>query len=243
MNEKISKSLSFLENTQIKLLSNSADDPVERYNTLCKLYLSDNFLKNVGLGSLSAVLLKASIPKVTISPLTSASTALATTGTSTALATTGSTALSTTLAGGTAAGGGAAVAGGSSVLPVIGPVIATAISGWYVGKAIGNLVLENIVYAQKFKSESEILGTNVNTLKAYCKSMEQLLESAIKDAKNAIEKVDKAAKKIKNSEYSTKKTNIDRMQKRKTELATIVRDMGSLREVLVVINENLSKIN
>lgn len=252
MDNTINKSLSHLENTTIKLLEKSAEDPINRYNTICNMYLSNGFLSKAGLGSLGAILLKASKVTTSIAPLSGSATALALpaassatlalpAASSTALVTTGSTALSTTVATGSV-GGTAACAGGSSVIPVIGPMIAAAVGGFMVGKAIGDSVLEYYVYPKEAKKLLDQLGVGAKCLKNYCKSMDTKLAAAIENVNVAISKIDRAANKIKNSEYETKTNNLSRMQSRKTELVTLARDMGELRKVISALYENLFKI-
>ncbi len=224
MDEKINKKLSFLGNTQLALLANSTKEPMERYNTISNLYLSNDFLENAGVGSLSLVLLKLS-----------------------------SSAATSTTAGASAGivagvGEGAAIAGGGAVLPILLPIIAAAIGGFYLSKSVGNLVFDNIVSVEKFKKEAEILGKNVTTLKAYCSSMSRELANAISNINSATNSINKAIKKIQNVEYSTKnyspkEKHLNNLTARKKELEAIAANMGAVNEILAVLNKNLSLIN
>lgn len=100
MDATIKKKLDFY-NKQNQMLANTAADATNHYNYIINTNFDNNFWIGAGLaGGASALLAKAMVPTVTISPLpemiaTAASTELATVGGSTALATTTTAAAAT----------------------------------------------------------------------------------------------------------------------------------------------------
>lgn len=212
MDATISNSTKQFEKS-IKLLATMAGDPITRYNYIMKNYFDDNFMSTIGLGTVGGLML---------------STA----------ETVGSTFASIGLV--------SVVPGvgqvGGAVIAKIGPVIAAAIGGNKVGKAIGNVGLNIIDRAKQGKAELDKLAQDATTLKGYCVSLDGQLSTAIKNVKKASTNIDLAIYKISNMEYKTKEDNVKRMKERKDKLSTIAREMEEFRKVIKTIYANLSAL-
>ena len=135
-----------------------------------------------------------------------------------------------------------AAAGGAGILSSVLPVIAAAIGGFLVGKAIGDLILDDIVLPKKGKEELEKLKGDINKLKSCCNSMSAQLNLSMSSLRAAMTKIDKAAAKLNGLEYATKQDNLKRLKSRKEEIATAYRDVAALKGVISNISAGISRI-
>lgn len=270
MNGTINSKLAHLEKHIIPLLNNASGAPILRYNTICSTYFDNEFLAKAGIsGGVGGMLLKASsfhnptwvpvadaLPSVSSAaplglPAVSEAAVIADGGVEVlsagavdamsgivlgeeAATTAGTSIVASTVEATTAAGG--------SALAVYLPLIAAAIGGFMIGKAIGDVVLNKLVLPKKGEKELKKLEQDVKVLKRYCKSMSSQLSVSMMSLNIASKKIDQAAIKINKLEYKTKKENLKRLKSRKTEIATMYRDMAALKQVIGYVNANLSKI-
>ena len=155
-------------------------------------------------------------------------------GSEAAAATTGSSLVTSTVSGTVAAGG--------SALSVYLPMITAAIGGFMAGKAIGNVVLDKLIMPTKGKKELEKLKEDVIKLKSYCKSMDAQLKLSLAQLKGAYSKLEIAAYKLADLEYTKKNENVKRIENRKKEINAMYADVAKLRIVVNAILVNLNKI-
>lgn len=245
---------------QVQMLANSSNDAVNYYNTIIKTQFDRHFWSKAGLsGGASALLLKASIPKVTISALTEM---IATT--STELATTGATAVAnpatysviadggilvegvsagaatSSAASGTVAGG-AALASGGSAISIALPWIAAGIAAAVVGKVSGEII-GRVYYAKKGKKLLEELSSNVTLLKTYCNIMKSQISIALDSLNSASILISDAEKEIANPRYRTKNENLKSIRERQAEVQSLINYLKATQTTVDIIYNNLSAV-
>lgn len=251
MDDNLNKNVEFLKTLNQQLVNVISEAPDE-YNRILKTYFKNELFKHTSLkGGIEALLIAS--PICTYTPLPSVATSAAalpinagatyidgtafyttTAGTTgTELALTGSSGVTTS---GTAIG--ATAAGGSPVLALALKWVAIGIATYFSAKYITQAIL-NKAWVKQGERKLKSLQSDVITMRVYCNSMTSNLESALGYLKTAAEKIAIAEQKICKQQYSTRDSNLKKIQKRKNEVVDLYNTLLGTIDLVKVVKTNL----